>query len=253
MPGNQFASPTVVSGATGSVNGTNVGATVETGEPNHAGVAGGKSVWYQWTAPATGPVTIDTIGSAFDTLLAVYTGTAVNALTAKASNDDSGGVQSKVTFTATAGTSYRIAVDGKAGAAGAVTLRWDQFNDNFAAARVISGQSGTATATTVGATRESGEPTHGGTGGARSIWFTYTAPKSGTLTVDTFGSAFDTLLAGYTGAAVNALTRKASNDDANGGRQSRIAFAVTSGTVYRIAVDGYNGASGAATLHWSLP
>ena len=30
-------------------------------------------------------------------------------------------------------------------------------------------------------------------------------------------------------------------------------MAVTSGTVYRIAVDGYNGASGAVTLRWSLP
>lgn len=248
-----FGSATAISGTSGTIAGTTAGATKEAGEPSHAGVAGARSVWYSWTAPATGPVTIDTIGSAFDTLLGVYTGTAVSALTAKASNDDSGGAQSKLTFAATAGTTYRIAVDGKAGAAGAVTLRWDQFNDNLAAARVIGGQSGTATATTVNATRETGEPTHGGSGGARSIWFAYTAPKAGTLTIDTFGSGFDTLLGGYTGTAVNALTLKKANDDAGGGYQSQIAFAVTSGTVYRIAVDGYGGASGAVTLHWSLP
>ena len=55
VAGNQFASATALSGATGSVTGTNVGATMEAGEPNHAGVVGGKSVWYSWTAPATGP------------------------------------------------------------------------------------------------------------------------------------------------------------------------------------------------------
>ena len=51
-------------------------------------------------------MTFDTIGSSFDTLLAVYTGTAVNALTTVASNDDidtSGhNYQSRVTFTAVA-------------------------------------------------------------------------------------------------------------------------------------------------------
>jgi hypothetical protein len=44
----------------------------------------------------------------------------------------------------------------------------------------------------------------------------------------------------------------ASNDDANGGSQSRIQFPVTGGTTYRIAVDGYDGANGATTLHWSF-
>jgi hypothetical protein len=45
-------------------------------------------------------------------MLAVYTGTKVRALTEVASNDDSCGLQSEVTFTARAGTTYRIAIDG---------------------------------------------------------------------------------------------------------------------------------------------
>ena len=65
----------------GSVNGSNVGATKETGEPDHAGNVGGHSVWYSWTAPSAGNVFFHTRFTSFDTLLAVYTGSAVDSLT----------------------------------------------------------------------------------------------------------------------------------------------------------------------------
>src|SRR5207248_9187787 len=107
-----FANAQTLSGASGTVSGTTVGMTKEAGEPNHAGNAGGHSIWYAWTAPAAGSVTVDTIGSSFDTLLAAYTGSSVSALTTIASNDDASGTQSRITFTAAAGTTYRIAVDG---------------------------------------------------------------------------------------------------------------------------------------------
>ncbi len=77
-------------GSNAAVTVTNSAASKETGEPNHAGSAGGKSVWWMWTAPQTGHVTIDTIGSNFDTRLAVYTGGAVSSLTLVASDDSSG-------------------------------------------------------------------------------------------------------------------------------------------------------------------
>src|SRR4051794_16631908 len=120
---DNFANAQTISGANATVSGTNVNATKESGEPDHAGITGGKSVWYKWTPQASGTTTIDTAGSNFDTLLAVYTGGAVNSLTEVASNDDAdGGLQSKVSFTANAGTTYRIAVDGVAGFAGNISL-----------------------------------------------------------------------------------------------------------------------------------
>jgi hypothetical protein len=61
--------------------------TKQAGEPDH-GQCRGRSIWYQWTAPSTGVFTIHTVGSNFDTLLGVYTGTSVEALTLVASNDD---------------------------------------------------------------------------------------------------------------------------------------------------------------------
>jgi len=123
---DNFANAQVISGNSGTVTGSNVGATKEPGEPNHAGNAGGASVWYRWTPSISGSVTIDTIGSNFDTLLAVYTGSAVDSLTLIASNDDIGGgnLQSRMTFPATAGTTYHIAVDGYGGDTGNITLNW---------------------------------------------------------------------------------------------------------------------------------
>lgn len=136
---DNFANAQTISGCSGSVNGTNLGATRETGEPRHdpANNSGSASVWYQWTAPASASVTITTINSDFDTLLGVYTGTAVNSLTACPScrNDDidtqQGNVQSSVTFTAVSGTVYKIAVDGWCCAGdevGNIVLNWSQSN-----------------------------------------------------------------------------------------------------------------------------
>jgi hypothetical protein len=110
-------------GNSGQVNAGIPNATKEPGEPNHAGFPGGRSVWFNWTAPTNVTVRIDTIGSAFNTLLAVYTGTAVNALTVIAQNDDVGGGgqqgnRSRVEFPAVAGTTYRIAIDGRGGFTG---------------------------------------------------------------------------------------------------------------------------------------
>src|SRR5438552_1669252 len=78
---DNFANRIVLSGNSVGTTGTTVAATKEAGEPNHAGNPGGHSIWWSWTAPATGDVTIDTAGSAFDTLLGVYTGASVSALT----------------------------------------------------------------------------------------------------------------------------------------------------------------------------
>ncbi|MEP4078015.1 choice-of-anchor D domain-containing protein [Haloferula sp.] len=126
----QRTSPDLEVANGGVFYGSNVGATKETGEPDHVS-SGGSSVWYRWTAPYTGNATFDTVGSNFDTLLAVYTGDSVAALNPVGSNDNIDGVtnqQSRVSFTAVAGTVYRIAVDGYndggGAASGDVTLNY---------------------------------------------------------------------------------------------------------------------------------
>ncbi len=98
-----------------SVNGTNVSSTAESSEPHHAGAAAAKSVWYSWTPANTISIMLSTSGSALDTTLAVYTGSALNALTVVASNADivtPSNTASQVSFSATGETTYYIAIDG---------------------------------------------------------------------------------------------------------------------------------------------
>jgi hypothetical protein len=123
---DNFNAATTISGSQGTTNGNNYRATREPGEPNHGGNTIGASVWYNWTAPANGSVTIDNIGSSFFAVLAVYTGTAVNNLTLVASDFLSIFPSSRVKFTAASGTTYRIAVDGGNAAMGTLVLNWLQ-------------------------------------------------------------------------------------------------------------------------------
>jgi hypothetical protein len=131
---DNFASAEALTGVSDQATGTNIDATVEPGEPDHAGVSapGQHSVWYSWLAPATDSVTINTCGSNYDTTLAAYTGSAVSALTEVASDDDGAtcpagiGLPSEITFSATAGTTYGIAVDGFVGDEGDIILSLGQ-------------------------------------------------------------------------------------------------------------------------------
>jgi hypothetical protein len=103
--------------------GFNCDASKEPGEPDIAGNAGGKPVWWQWTATVSGLVTIQTAGSSFDTLLGVYVGPSRSNLTLIASGDDTpGSLTAAVAFPAIAGTNYLIVVDGFDGACGSIVL-----------------------------------------------------------------------------------------------------------------------------------
>lgn len=120
---DHFSGRIGLTGANASASGNNAGAGKEPGEPDHASVPGGVSLWWTWTAPLSGDVEINTSGSQFDTLLGVYTGAQVAGLTHVASNDDIGpDLTSGVSFAATANTAYAIAVDGYNGSQGAITL-----------------------------------------------------------------------------------------------------------------------------------
>ena len=227
-------------------------ASKQPSEPNHAGNNGGHSIWYRWIAPASGSVVISTDGSALDTVLAVYTGSALNNLNVVASDDDSGeGVNSRVTFNGSAGASYWIAVDGFGGAIGTVSLNVNPAgNDAFVNCLAVPGSTGSVSGRNALASREAGEPAHAGQTGGRSLWYCWTAPTNGPFTFETRGTRFDTLLAVYRGTAVTALTPVASDDDSGPALTSRLTFEATVGTSYRIAVDGKNAATGNLTLSW---
>lgn len=127
---DNFIDAITLSGSVGTTNGTTTLATFESGEPYNAGdTTSSTTVWYEWTAPASGFVSFDTFGSMRDTTLGVYVGSAVDGLTTIASNDDSAGGtsggESQVKFYAHAGTTYYISVGAYAPSyAGDFTLNW---------------------------------------------------------------------------------------------------------------------------------
>jgi Divergent InlB B-repeat domain/Bacterial Ig domain len=121
---NSFANRIALTNASVTTAAANTFASKEPGEPNHADNAGGHSVWWKWTAPAIGTVTIDTGGSTFSTLLGVYTGTTLSNLTEIASDDGFSRRETltRVKFAVTPGTEYQIAVDGFDGLFGNIVL-----------------------------------------------------------------------------------------------------------------------------------
>jgi hypothetical protein len=88
----------------------------------------------------------------------------------------------------------------------------------------------------------------GGTS-APDATFLFTAPSTNLYTIDTFGSAFDTVL--YVRDAACDGAELACNDDSLGTRQSQVTEPLTAGQSIVIVVDGYSTASGAFRLNVS--
>jgi hypothetical protein len=122
---------------------SNLEATAEPGEPDTADIAkdvecptlnGGpdcaSSVWYRFEPAVAGQYTIETcdLGTDLASGIGVFTGAAIGAVTQIAANEGScaGGISSggsRVTFAATAGVVYRVAVVGYHGDQGSFYLR----------------------------------------------------------------------------------------------------------------------------------
>ena len=251
-----FDQAIVLEGVYDSVSGTNAGAGKEPGEPDHHGNPGGSSVWYRWTPDVVGVTTIQVSGADHPFSVGIYTGSDINNLTQVYSGTSING-RLFGNFAAVPGRTYHIALDGIDGAVGVHGLSVYQLslfihgNSRFVDRVAITGLDGSLTATNLGAWFESPEPGHAGARVARrSVWYEWTAPEDAVMQFDTFGSDFDTLLAVYTGEAVDELEEVASNDDYINRLESRVEFIAEAGVSYKIAIDGYNASMGNFQLNW---
>ena len=235
-----------------SATGTNVEATEEDREQLPG--LGLATVWWRWTAAATGRVEVNTKGSLeagepMDTVLAVYSGTSLASLVQIAVNDESAeGLTSLLRFTATSGTTYVIQILGYEGAEGSLKLNLKAgpplpANDAFANALTLS-TGVTASGTTDGATLQASEavplgidaPSYSG-----SSWWAWIAPATGWVRLAVTGATYDQIVSVWTGSAVNALTPVISN---TGGFTSDLYFQATMGTRYPVAVGNLFSAGG---------
>jgi uncharacterized delta-60 repeat protein/uncharacterized repeat protein (TIGR01451 family) len=123
-PNDNLTNAAGINGSTGSIEGTNLYATMETSEPAPYGA--GASIWYLWIAPITTTMDFNTrnstdpsTGEDLNTVLGVYalksgTNVAYTNLTVLATNeeDPSGGVTSRVDVPVAVGQIYLIQVLG---------------------------------------------------------------------------------------------------------------------------------------------
>jgi hypothetical protein len=171
---DNFASSILLSGTNIVVEGTLLGATLQSGEPPHDG--DGASVWYRWVAPRTGRVRL-----ACEQRIMAYTGSQLSTLVA-ISRDTGPDFPFVKVFDAVAGTTYRICVSGSPANQSPFTLRlhYTPLNDDFAASILLSGLPIRVEGSTIGATLETGESRPTPDAG-KSVWWTYTPPGTGMI------------------------------------------------------------------------
>lgn len=114
---DNFENATKIPPVGGIVAGDNRLATLQPGEPLHAGVPNARSLWWSWSSPTATPVIVDTAGTSFDddAALAVYTGPSLTSLnlvgSALASANGPNGTRAPfVKFDASPSITYWIAV-----------------------------------------------------------------------------------------------------------------------------------------------
>ena len=287
---DDFVNRIKLSGSRVFTNASNAGATKELGEPNHSGNSGGSSVWYSWTAPASGRVTLSTnevpayappsssdggfglgvitvwngppgppnCGNEIDQnpppvfypVFAAYTGTAVASLTsANGLPAALAAFPNMVEFDAVKGQTYQIAFDGNMGTTGDIPfyleLTQPASNDSFAKRIPLHGIYVEATGYNAGATHQTGEPVFGSSSG-KTVWWSWTAPVSGTVSIDLGGSDYAFPVAVFTGATLGKLQMVSEN---SGG----VSFEAIAGQIYQIAISDFGGLTGVIDLKLEAP
>jgi hypothetical protein len=213
---------------------------------------GRPDIWYNYTAPTWGTVTVSLCGSTFDTYFSVYAGGNCDSLGNLVFYDDDGCNDaywaSTGSFRVTAGQNYIIQVSGHETGNGQITVGFEigpppPSNDSCANAETITTDT-TVTFSTIYATTEElyGRP---------DIWYEYTPQLSGTAMVSLCGSTFDTFFKVFEGGTCDSLGGLVLYDD-DGCNDTYWAslgvFAADSGQRYLIQVSGHETGDGQITV-----
>jgi len=230
------------------------GSTALAGDDAFAGCGagmGGKDVVYRFTLTQPGAVTIDTVGSAFDTVLSVWTICSATGLNQEiACSDDFNGLTSRIDFAELAAGTYYILVDGaNIDDSGNYVLNLRSpsppANDDCGSARAVTVNT-TVWGSTLGASDSGAHPIDGIPSDGPDVFYTFEASASG-MRVDTLGSDLDTTIAVREGGCSGAVI--GSNDDFGGARQSQLDLSgLTVGNTYVIQVDSAAGQAGTFRL-----
>ncbi|MHC5001649.1 MAG: hypothetical protein ACYTJ0_00860 [Planctomycetota bacterium] len=226
-------------------------------------------VWFDYTATCDGVVTIDTIGSDFDTVLEVYPTHLFPPDDPLACDNDSApdGLRSVVTIEVNVGDELKIRVGGgELGAEGngqlniccAYVAPPAPENDLCAAAELLEpapGESVSRVQQTISATEdpEAFSCPEGMSVTAPGVWYKVVGTgRSFTASLCDVSTDYDTVLHVYCGPCED-LKCIGGDDDGCGapGGPSDVSWCTEAGREYLILVEGFNGATGSFTLEVS--
>ncbi|MBI2723618.1 MAG: PPC domain-containing protein [Chloroflexi bacterium] len=212
------------------------GAGVDDGEPTTCGQIG-RTVWYAVVLPGATDVTVDTAGSNFDTVIAVYEVTGYPAsydtLLERQCVAPGAGRRAKVTFPAEANRTYQVQVGGRAGAFGDLNaliectpspcppLYDGTRNPPSLDVRGVSDRP-VVSLDIRGATTEPGEPLDCGPM-AKTTWYQIYADMEADLIIDTRDSDFSTALAVYSALPPSPQAQRLACDAPGAGGRARLA------------------------------
>jgi PKD repeat protein len=213
-------------------------ATLEGGEPSGCYFAG-KSVWYSITPSSNGVLRADiSTSSFFDRILYVYRqdGSGFGGLSTIACASPYYNGQSSATFSVEAGKTYYLQVGSfYSFSTGTLNLSVEAIppppNDDFANATSIGALPFSGTEDLSAAAVEPGEPGPGCFGTNNTVWFSFTAgtTQSLTATIDQYGAG----IASYTGNSLSGLSQVGCTSS------SPLTFRAQAGTTYFFQVGAW--------------
>ncbi len=242
-----FASATVI-GALPFSNAVDITtASIEPGEPTPScsfGFSSHRTVWYTFTPAATGVLSAS-VNAQFSTMVAVYSGGSLGALTEVNCSSPFVGTS---TFLAQAGTPYHFLVDGFFGQSGLLEFRLEAIppppNDLFVNATAIAVLPFTDAVDLTGATVDVGEPTpscaifFGPV--SRTAWYTFTPVQTGSISASIITAGFPNVVAAYTGNALTTLSEVGCGLSGGG----KATFRAEANRTYYFLVGGLSGSGG---------
>ena len=232
---DSISSATVITSLPLSTTEDTTQATWDPSDP--AGCSSNGSVWFSFTPSSNTQLVADTFGSTYDTVLSVWSGSP-GSLNLVGCNDDFNGAQSKVMFSASAGTAYyfMVAFCCGTGGNGGSNLQFSlnevlpPGNDNFANAVPVGALPFSDSRDLGGATVEAGEPSPGCFGTSNTVWYAFTPGTTQSITAssDQYGAG----VAAYTGGSLQSVSQVGCNPYS-------LTFHAQAGTTYYLQVGAW--------------
>jgi hypothetical protein len=241
------ADATVVSALPFSDQLTTRGATTDPEVPRR-GVD--KNVWYRFTPATTTPIAVSTLGSDYDTYLAIYQ-EQPDSFVYLWNDDAAGSEQSRIVFEAQAGVTYYVETSATVpGTGGALVFQITRAqlpaNDSFDRATPIKALPFRATLDTSDATSGYGDGNCGGN--AASVWYSFTPTAATQVTASTAGSGYQTTLSAYKIVQDEPYGYLSQIACAYGNPGAKITFTAEAGQRYYLMIGSLETAGGALSL-----